>query len=156
MDGTEQLAVGVDVMRAFTTAAWAFRRGADKIVLAADESEALAIKACHPGWLALKDGAPVSGFFAQPWRRESAPSNLSVAPAGNSTTPSKRGSPTPSVSPDYGSGRAYWALLMANLSVCGRVSPHTGLRLPAPERGQPIFCPHRGDRPGLLALRSPV
>ncbi|MEG3629609.1 2-phosphosulfolactate phosphatase [Streptomyces poriticola] len=62
VDGTEQVAVVIDVMRAFTTAAWAFHRGADKIVLAADESEALAIKACHPGWLALKDGAPVSGF----------------------------------------------------------------------------------------------
>ncbi|MEU2931074.1 2-phosphosulfolactate phosphatase, partial [Streptomyces sp. NPDC007251] len=56
MDGTEQVAVVIDVMRAFTTAAWAFHRGADKIVLAADEDEALAIKACHPGWLALKDG----------------------------------------------------------------------------------------------------
>lgn len=62
VDGTEQVAVVIDVMRAFTTAAWAFHRGADKIVLAADEGEALAIKACHPGWLALKDGAPVSGF----------------------------------------------------------------------------------------------
>ncbi|CAM5259363.1 2-phosphosulfolactate phosphatase [Streptomyces alboniger] len=62
VDGTEQVAVVIDVMRAFTTAAWAFHRGADKIVLAADEGEALAIKVCHPGWLALKDGAPVTGF----------------------------------------------------------------------------------------------
>ncbi|MFE4538693.1 2-phosphosulfolactate phosphatase [Streptomyces scopuliridis] len=62
VDGTEEVAVAIDVMRAFTTAAWAFHRGADKIVLAADENEALAVKACHPGWLALKDGAPVSGF----------------------------------------------------------------------------------------------
>ncbi|WP_395575799.1 2-phosphosulfolactate phosphatase [Streptomyces sp. BK79] len=62
VDGTEQVAVVIDVMRAFTTAAWAFHRGADKIVLAADKDEALAIKARHPGWLALKDGAPVSGF----------------------------------------------------------------------------------------------
>lgn len=62
VDGTEQVAVVIDVMRAFTTTAWAFHRGADKIVLAADEDEALQIKACHPGWLALKDGAPVSGF----------------------------------------------------------------------------------------------
>lgn len=62
VDGTEQVAVVIDVMRAFTTAAWAFHRGADKIVLAADEAEALAVKAAHPGWLALKDGAPASGF----------------------------------------------------------------------------------------------
>ncbi|PKW05096.1 2-phosphosulfolactate phosphatase [Streptomyces sp. 1222.5] len=62
VDGTEQVAVVIDVMRAFTTAAWAFHRGADKIVLAADQGEALRIKASHPGWLALKDGAPASGF----------------------------------------------------------------------------------------------
>ncbi|MFC9502026.1 2-phosphosulfolactate phosphatase [Streptomyces sp. NPDC057002] len=62
VDGTEQVAVVIDVMRAFTTAAWAFHRGADKIVLAADEGEALEIKAGHPGWLALKDGALVTGF----------------------------------------------------------------------------------------------
>jgi 2-phosphosulfolactate phosphatase len=62
VDGTEQVAVVIDVMRAFTTAAWAFHLGAEKIVLAADEDEALAIKAGRPGWLALKDGAPVSGF----------------------------------------------------------------------------------------------
>jgi 2-phosphosulfolactate phosphatase len=62
VDGAEQVAVVIDVKRAFTTAAWAFHRGADKIVLAADEDEALAIKARHPGWLALKDGAPISGF----------------------------------------------------------------------------------------------
>jgi len=62
VDGTEQVAVVIDVMRAFTTAAWAFHRGAAEIVLASDQDEALAIKACHPGWLALKDGAPVSGF----------------------------------------------------------------------------------------------
>lgn len=62
LDGTEQVAVVIDVMRAFTTAAWAFHRGADKIVLASDEGEAMEIKARHPAWLALKDGAPVSGF----------------------------------------------------------------------------------------------
>ncbi|MEU1335631.1 2-phosphosulfolactate phosphatase [Streptomyces sp. NPDC005865] len=62
VDGAEQVAVVIDVMRAFTTAAWVFHRGAEKIVLAADVDEALAIKASHPGWLALKDGARVNGF----------------------------------------------------------------------------------------------
>ncbi|MFI0240562.1 2-phosphosulfolactate phosphatase [Streptomyces sp. NPDC016845] len=62
VDGAEQVAVVIDVMRAFTTAPWVFHRGAEKIVLAADEGEALALKAAHPGWLALKDGARVSGF----------------------------------------------------------------------------------------------
>ncbi|MEU3555749.1 2-phosphosulfolactate phosphatase [Streptomyces fragilis] len=62
VDGTERVAVVIDVMRAFTTAAWAFHRGADRIVLAADGKEALELKADHPGWLALKDGAPAPGF----------------------------------------------------------------------------------------------
>jgi len=57
-----KVAVVVDVMRAFTVAAWAFARGADNIVLAASESDALALKTQHPQWLALKDGAPAAGF----------------------------------------------------------------------------------------------
>ena len=35
-----------------------------KIVLASSEDEALELKARHPGWLALKDGAPAPGFDA--------------------------------------------------------------------------------------------
>ncbi|WP_346012189.1 2-phosphosulfolactate phosphatase [Streptomyces sp. SID3343] len=56
------VAVVVDVMRAFTVAAWAFARGAEKIVLAESPDEALALKARHPGWVALKDGPPTPGF----------------------------------------------------------------------------------------------
>ncbi|MFF6776614.1 2-phosphosulfolactate phosphatase [Streptomyces sp. NPDC012637] len=59
-----RVAVVVDVMRAFTVAAWAFARGAERIVLAASVDEALALKAGRPGWLALKDGAPAEGFDA--------------------------------------------------------------------------------------------
>jgi 2-phosphosulfolactate phosphatase len=56
------VAVVVDVMRAFTVAAWAFAQGADKIVLAESLDEALAHKARHPDWAALKDGPPAPGF----------------------------------------------------------------------------------------------
>lgn len=58
------VAVVVDVMRAFTVAAWAFGQGAEKIVLAGSLDEALALKARHPGWVALKDGPPAPGFDA--------------------------------------------------------------------------------------------
>ncbi|MEW1722294.1 2-phosphosulfolactate phosphatase [Streptomyces sp. NPDC093109] len=58
------VAVVVDVMRAFTVAAWAFGRGAEKIVLAGSLDEALALKARHPDWVALKDGPPAPGFDA--------------------------------------------------------------------------------------------
>ncbi|MGW5675329.1 2-phosphosulfolactate phosphatase [Streptomyces sp. NPDC003860] len=57
-------AVVVDVMRAFTVAAWAFARGAEKIVLAASLDEALALKEGHREWVALKDGPPAPGFDA--------------------------------------------------------------------------------------------
>ncbi|GAA1256942.1 2-phosphosulfolactate phosphatase [Kitasatospora nipponensis] len=58
------VAVVVDVMRAFTVAAWAFARGAEKIVLAESLDQALALKARHPDWVALKDGPPAPGFDA--------------------------------------------------------------------------------------------
>ncbi|MFA7768260.1 2-phosphosulfolactate phosphatase [Streptomyces sp. NRRL S-448] len=57
-----RVAVVIDVMRAFTVAAWAFSRGAERIVLASSEDEALALRESHAGWLALKDGAPAAGF----------------------------------------------------------------------------------------------
>jgi 2-phosphosulfolactate phosphatase len=56
------VAVVVDVMRAFTVAAWAFAQGAEKIVLAESLDEALVLKARHPDWVALKDGLPAPGF----------------------------------------------------------------------------------------------
>ncbi|WP_435172559.1 2-phosphosulfolactate phosphatase [Actinacidiphila sp. bgisy145] len=58
------VAVVVDVTRAFTVAAWAFARGAEKIVLAESLDEALALTSGHPDWIALKDGPPAPGFDA--------------------------------------------------------------------------------------------
>ncbi|MFJ8053518.1 2-phosphosulfolactate phosphatase [Streptomyces luteogriseus] len=59
---TPSVAVVIDVMRAFTVAAWAFGQGAEKIVLAESLDETLALKARHPDWVALKDGPPAPGF----------------------------------------------------------------------------------------------
>ncbi|MCX3289768.1 2-phosphosulfolactate phosphatase [Streptomyces sp. NEAU-H22] len=59
---TPSVAVVIDVMRAFTVAAWAFGQGAEKIVLAESLEDALALKARHPDWVALKDGPPAPGF----------------------------------------------------------------------------------------------
>jgi len=58
------VAVVVDVMRAFTVAAWAFDRGAEKVILAGTLAEALALKARNPDWMTLKDGPPAPGFDA--------------------------------------------------------------------------------------------
>ena len=57
-----QVAVVVDVMRAFTVAAWAFNLRAEKIILVGSAEEALALKAGHPDWIAVKDGPPAQGF----------------------------------------------------------------------------------------------
>jgi 2-phosphosulfolactate phosphatase len=62
--GAPSVAVVVDVMRAFTVAAWAFARGAGNVVLAETLDEALALKARHPDWVTLKDGPPAPGFDA--------------------------------------------------------------------------------------------
>jgi 2-phosphosulfolactate phosphatase len=56
------VAVVIDVLRAFTTAAWAFGLGAERIVLSDDVDEALKLKASIPGALALKDSEPAEGF----------------------------------------------------------------------------------------------
>lgn len=64
LEQTPAVAVVVDVMRAFTVAAWAFAGGAERIVLAPSLDEALELKKRHPQWLALQDGAPAPGFDA--------------------------------------------------------------------------------------------
>jgi len=56
------VAVVIDVMRAFTVAAWAFARGAERIVLAESLDDVLALKARHPDWVAIKDGPSAPGF----------------------------------------------------------------------------------------------
>jgi 2-phosphosulfolactate phosphatase len=61
---TPSVAVVIDVMRAYTVAAWAFARGAETIVLAGSLDEALALKALNREWVALKDGPPAPGFDA--------------------------------------------------------------------------------------------
>ncbi len=55
-------AVVIDVLRAYTTAAWAFHLGVVFIVLSDDLDEALQLKASIPGALALKDSEPAEGF----------------------------------------------------------------------------------------------
>ncbi|MEU1179960.1 2-phosphosulfolactate phosphatase [Streptomyces sp. NPDC005820] len=60
-DGVEAVVV-IDVLRAFTTAAWAFTRGAERIFLAESLEEARALKSGNPEWITLKDGSPEPGF----------------------------------------------------------------------------------------------
>jgi 2-phosphosulfolactate phosphatase len=56
--------VVIDVLRAFTTAAYAFAAGAVDIRPVATVEEALALRAQNPGWLVMGEvgGRPVAGF----------------------------------------------------------------------------------------------
>lgn len=56
--------VVVDVLRAFTTAAYAFAAGAREIILVADVAEALRLKRANPRWLAMGEygGRRIDGF----------------------------------------------------------------------------------------------
>lgn len=58
------LVIVIDVLRAFTTAAVAFDRGATSITLVADADEALALGRAEPGAVVMGEvgGAPVDGF----------------------------------------------------------------------------------------------
>ena len=64
LDGVGGAVVVVDVIRAFTTAAYAFASGAAEIYLVASVDEALAFKAEHPGSLAMGEerGLRPDGF----------------------------------------------------------------------------------------------
>lgn len=53
LDGVGGPVVVIDVIRAFTTAAFAFGAGAAEIYLVGDVEEALSFKAAHPGTIAL-------------------------------------------------------------------------------------------------------
>jgi len=60
--GSPQVAVVIDVMRAFTATAAALGAGAREVLLAASAQDALALKARHPGSVAWTDGELEPGF----------------------------------------------------------------------------------------------
>lgn len=64
LDGVDGAVVVVDVIRAFTTAAYAFASGAAEIYLVGTVDEALAFTAAHPGSLAMGEerGRRPDGF----------------------------------------------------------------------------------------------
>jgi 2-phosphosulfolactate phosphatase len=64
MSGTSGAVVTVDVLRAFTTAAYAFGAGASRTLLVDSVADALALKAQHPGALVIGEdqGRKPDGF----------------------------------------------------------------------------------------------
>jgi 2-phosphosulfolactate phosphatase len=64
VSGTSGAVVAVDVLRAFTTAAYAFGAGASRILLVDSVADALALKAQHPGVIVIGEdgGRKPDGF----------------------------------------------------------------------------------------------
>lgn len=64
VSGTSGAVVAVDVLRAFTTAAYAFGAGASRILLVDSVADALALKAQHPGAIVIGEdrGRRPDGF----------------------------------------------------------------------------------------------
>jgi 2-phosphosulfolactate phosphatase len=58
----EGVAVVIDVLRAFSFAAYALAAGADRLILMDDLDETLRLARSIPGALAAKDGVPAEGF----------------------------------------------------------------------------------------------
>jgi 2-phosphosulfolactate phosphatase len=58
------LVVVIDVIRAFSTAAYAFNAGAAQITLVSTIEEALELRSCQPDWLVMGElqGLPIEGF----------------------------------------------------------------------------------------------
>jgi 2-phosphosulfolactate phosphatase len=56
--------IAIDVLRAFSTAAYALNAGAESISLVSSVEEALRLKESHPGWLVMGEmgGLPPAGF----------------------------------------------------------------------------------------------
>lgn len=59
-----ELAIVIDVIRAFTTAAYAFNAGIEKIILVKDKEDAFKIKQDNPSFLLMGEegGYPIEGF----------------------------------------------------------------------------------------------
>lgn len=64
MAGARGVVVVIDVVRAFTTAAFAFAAGAQRVILAGTVEQALALRERYPGSLVMGEvgGLPVPGF----------------------------------------------------------------------------------------------
>jgi phosphosulfolactate phosphohydrolase-like enzyme len=83
VEGARQIRGGVvvviDVMRAYTVAAWAFHLGASELILVDDVEQAVAVAAEIPESLLCKDGAPDARFHLHNSPRLEADEDLACA-----------------------------------------------------------------------------
>lgn len=139
---TSGAVVAVDVLRAFTTAAYAFGAGASRILLADSVADALALKAQHAGALAIgEDGGRMPDGFDLP----NSPVEVFGADVGGRTLVQRTSAGTRGVVAARSATRLWCASLVC-ASATARAVAASGL-------GEPTYLitgrfEDRPDRPG--------
>ncbi len=131
--------VVVDVIRAFTTAAYAFGAGAAEIYLVGDVAEALAFKAANPGTIALGEDR---GLRPEGFDFPNSPAMVSRADLGGRTLVQRTSAGTRGVVAAADADRL-WAASLACASATARAVAAAGL-------GEPsyVITGRFEDRPG--------
>lgn len=114
----EGTAVIIDVFRCFTTAAVAFSRGAEKIVLVAEVEEALDLKSAGVGELCMGE---VSGMMPEGFDFGNSPSQLAVADVDGKTLIQSTRAGTVGVTAAKNATRIYGASLMVARSTANAI-----------------------------------
>ncbi len=140
LDGVGGAVVVVDVIRAFTTAAYAFGAGAREIYLVGDVDEALAFKLAHPGTLALGENR---GLRPDGFDFPNSPAMVRAADLDGRTLVQRTSAGTRGVVAAQDAGRL-WAASLACASATARAVAAAGL-------GEPtyVITGRFEDRPGV-------
>ncbi len=128
LDGVRGPVVVVDVIRAFTTAAYAFGSGAAEIYLVGDVEEALAFKAAHPGTIALGEDR---GLRPEGFDHPNSPAMVSRADLTGRTLVQRTSAGTRGVVAATAADRL-WAASLACASATARAVNDAGL-------GEPVY-----------------
>ncbi|MGA3119928.1 MAG: 2-phosphosulfolactate phosphatase [Polyangiaceae bacterium] len=128
LDGVGGAVVAIDVIRAFTTAAYAFAAGARQIFLVESVPDALAFKESHPGCLAMghgEGGRRMPGFDFS-----NSPVEVSRADLAGRTLVQRTGAGTPGVLAAHDADRIWCASLVC-ASATARAVNASALGTPA-------------------------
>jgi 2-phosphosulfolactate phosphatase len=135
--------VVIDVLRAFTTAAYAFAAGAKRIILVSEVAEALDLKRMNPDWMAMGEdrGRRIDGFDLSNSPVEASRADLTGRTVVQRTSAGTRGA-TAAVRADR-----IWCTGLVTASATARAVQAAGL-------GDPTYVitgcfPDRLDRTGL-------
>lgn len=132
------IAVVVDVIRAFTAAPWCLARGAARLLLAPSLDAAVAAGARFPGAVLLKDGPPDARFALA-----NAPGAIATSDLTGRTVIQKTGNGTRGVHAARGAGE----VLCASFVTAGATTDHLLRR----DAGEVVFVVTEGDEDLALA-----